>query len=791
MNNTLKKGIAVGGTILTLGAGGVVATDRAIDPYVDKGTVQELSIVSDIPQGERVEIHKDKAQMDIVFWNDENRISIKPQIPISKEVFGAVATDRDFKVEGDRALLSKKIEYKQGDVTAFIEPKEGSENEFDIDFTLDTNPGTNVFEYVIEGADQFDFFYQPALTEEEIAEGDSRPDNVVGSYAVYHKTKANHKIGDTNYGTGKAFHIYRPKAIDANGNEVWAELKYEPKVFEISIKAYIDYDGSEIPAHTVQETKQVLSVVVPQDFLDKATYPVRVDPTFGYTTGGGSASSNNNFVAGTEYALEENGSVSKLTMSLSLVNNVNNTTQGTGAMYTSGNVLVATTSENAAIVGTTKAWYDFTYSASQSLTTATYWLTLGGSNDSDQILFSYDSNTVVVSSRVAFTYPTFTDPYVPSADNNRAYSIYATYTYTPSVAFSSSNYSQCKLITVDNTKVAADLSSFPMLIDLTDSDLAADADSNGGDVTFTDSSGNPLFHEQELYASGRLVAHASTTLANSSDTVIRMYYGSTTSVDNYEVPTAVWDKNYVSVWHLGDDDSYALTDSKNVNNAAGTGTLNNGTGQMGYGLDVGGGTSYASSTTTGFPTGTGAATMSFWLKLDGGSNWAGALGYGTSSYLRAFAAYNYYSLDLHELWGGGGSSKVISATVPTTLKYYSLHITGGTTYATYQNGTLVGSGNYASGDPWDILPAVMYMGIGPVGYGSMDGVLDEVRISNISRSADWITTEYNNQSATSTFYTISAEYDNTCAAGGGGGSVQDAGTILKGRAILEGGAIIR
>ena len=38
-----------------------------------------------------------------------------------------------------------------------------------------------------------------------------------------------------------------------------------------------------------------------------------------------------------------------------------------------------------------------------------------------------------------------------------------------------------------------------------------------------------------------------------------------------------------------------------------------------------------------------------------------------------------------------------------------------------------------------------------------DGIIDEVRISNDDRSADWILTGYNNQNSTSTFYTISAE----------------------------------
>ena len=39
----------------------------------------------------------------------------------------------------------------------------------------------------------------------------------------------------------------------------------------------------------------------------------------------------------------------------------------------------------------------------------------------------------------------------------------------------------------------------------------------------------------------------------------------------------------------------------------------------------------------------------------------------------------------------------------------------------------------------------------------LKGSLDEVRVSNTARLADWIATTYNNQSAPSTFYSISDE----------------------------------
>ena len=244
------------GALLTISTSGAVGADRAIDPYVDMGTHQVLDIKHESKQGERVEIAKDKAEVTLKGWNDEYAISVTPQIPSAS----LGATRADFDVQAKRSPLSKKMEYKSGNVTAFIEPR--SDTEFDIDFILDKQPDTNVFTYVIEGAEDFDFFYQPELTQAEIDRGASRPENVVGSYAVYAKTKSNHKVGSINYATGKVMHIYRPKAIDADGVAQWAELNYE---------------------------NGILSVNVPQDFLDNANYPVVVDPTFGYTSQGASS----------------------------------------------------------------------------------------------------------------------------------------------------------------------------------------------------------------------------------------------------------------------------------------------------------------------------------------------------------------------------------------------------------------------------------------------------------------------------------------------------------------------
>lgn len=50
-----------------------------------------------------------------------------------------------------------------------------------------------------------------------------------------------------------------------------------------------------------------------------------------------------------------------------------------------------------------------------------------------------------------------------------------------------------------------------------------------------------------------------------------------------------------------------------------------------------------------------------------------------------------------------------------------------------------------------------YIGNRPAGDRSFAGAMDEVRISNYVRSADWIATEYNNQYSPSTFYAVGTE----------------------------------
>src|SRR3990170_7564956 len=102
-------------------------------------------------------------------------------------------------------------------------PEGGQEYEI----TLTSKPARNYITIPFT-ATNLRAFYQPPLTE-EFAQADCeiwtethvktkdgrecwRPENVVGSYAVYHISKR-----DGQYKTGKLFHIYRPQLTDAVG----------------------------------------------------------------------------------------------------------------------------------------------------------------------------------------------------------------------------------------------------------------------------------------------------------------------------------------------------------------------------------------------------------------------------------------------------------------------------------------------------------------------------------------------------------------------------------------------
>ena len=242
---------------------------------LDKVVNAELDTYKNEPKDEiNVEIGDSKQtefypQIKLMRWTNETNFSVR--LKDTEYEKATITTDKD-KIIWDKDNI--KIE--------FFDYAEGEGGHKMIWF-LKEKPLTNKVEFSLQSKG-LDFFRQPPLTEEyqngyseefqkeivvtetQVKDLDGnvlaeRPENVVGSYAVYHQTKGGmNDINGKEYKTGKAFHIYRPHIIDANGAETWGNLHIENGIY---------------------------SVEIPQEFLDKAIYPIKSNDEFGYHSDGG------------------------------------------------------------------------------------------------------------------------------------------------------------------------------------------------------------------------------------------------------------------------------------------------------------------------------------------------------------------------------------------------------------------------------------------------------------------------------------------------------------------------
>jgi len=245
-----------------------------------------------------------------------------------------------------------------------------------------------------------EFYFQPALTEWEKANGFMRPENVVGSYAAYHKNKngVHLNVADAEkYKCGKAFHIYRPKLIDATGKTAWADLTI---------------------------TANTLKITLPQEFLDEAVYPVTVDPTFGYETIGASSWSTANRITATRFSSGGTGTGQSITVYLQNAG-------GSGkkikcALYDGNNLVSNGTTEEFSIPDPYSAqWKTLNFPTSPSILNQDYKICAWQNSNA---YLRYDSSGVNQWSYQDITYDAWPNPANFSSEMPYKFSIYCTYT---------------------------------------------------------------------------------------------------------------------------------------------------------------------------------------------------------------------------------------------------------------------------------------------------------------------------------------------------------------------------
>jgi hypothetical protein len=296
-------------------------------------------------------------------------------------------------------------------------------------------------------------------------------------------------------------------------------------------------------------------------------------------------------------------------------------------------------------------------------------------------------------------------------------------------------------LAIDNRRHGTDLVDFPLLVVLEPATFEyARARADGRDILFVDRDTDlPLPHEIESWQQGGtshfwvLVPLIAAGVV-SEDVVL--YYENATAVVR-EDPEAVWRGGYAAVYHLHDD----LADSTGIG-ADGTSSGSTTTaGQVAGGRHF----TYAGAEhividDAGLPFGSTPRTLCAWVRTDvldsPTKHWF--ISYGTFVTRGGFFIGRVGT----DLWCGGVGDDVIATGIYALATWqYLCCALEGNEVTLYADGTLVEG---PATRTWTLDPGEAYIGghINPDWVEQWDGNVDEVRISSVARSEDWISAEH-------------------------------------------------
>jgi hypothetical protein len=309
-----------------------------------------------------------------------------------------------------------------------------------------------------------------------------------------------------------------------------------------------------------------------------------------------------------------------------------------------------------------------------------------------------------------------------------------------------------RILTIDNTGLAA-LADYPLLVELDSARIRYSTD--GADLRFTTTGGTALDYEIESWnPSGRSFVWVRVpTIPAGTTTAIVMLYGNPAAVDAQQ-PAMVWDNNYIGVWHLAD--AHDSTGRNTSTNHSATTT----SGQIGTAMAFASG-HYIDTGSHDHPT---QWTLEAWIDPNAASM------SGVSNGSSIVARFPNYLL----LWDCSNSVFCTSTLYngsSTTTTYKAVY-TGSAGQWSYIAGTYDGQKltAYTGGaqtdqqsttdTPIDTTPTSLdaTIGIRQDLLGPYTGGIDEVRISKVSRSADYL--QANAKAVAGTYISFGAEQAN-------------------------------
>lgn len=352
------------------------------------------------------------------------------------------------------------------------------------------------------------------------------------------------------------------------------------------------------------------------------------------------------------------------------------------------------------------------------------------------------------------------------------------------------------------------LANFPAMVALNSSRVTyADFLANGNDIRFVDADGTTVLdYEVERWnVSGTSTVWVRIPQIDSSSNTdyIYMYYKNSGASAGAN-PTGVWDSDYVSVLHMGDDPQGTapqMQDSTS-NNRDATSTAATATTSIdafiGKGLDLNGVTQYAQFSSTTLPTGIASGTVELYYNPDTFAADANGrylftkdksgtflgewrLFLGTEGAVPAQNSKLSFRIECPTSLGGNGNAwAVVSDTAPATAGgwFYTaavwdknggngnmkLYWNGNATGTAYIDTTATTTANPNCGmDVTGEKPEIGRNNGKATPDGYFDGQIDEFRISKIVRSADWINASYTSGSDALNTYAAAESAPDTTA----------------------------
>jgi len=323
-------------------------------------------------------------------------------------------------------------------------------------------------------------------------------------------------------------------------------------------------------------------------------------------------------------------------------------------------------------------------------------------------------------------------------------------------------------ITIDHTKVDANLSDFPVLITEAniDSKIFDHAKDAGADIRITQSDGvTELPREIELFdkVNHKMAIWVKSDLSSISDTILYIYYGNAEASEPARDSTYglenVWDDNFVLVQHLHEKSGTHYDSTQYHNNGIPNGGVTqDAQGQINGADEFDGADDYVEVSNSPSLNITDAITIEAWVKPDDVTGFIGLINrnqYGNdwlidivNSRMRFVIDQNWSTDDDRYSTAGSitvGQWQYWVITWQGLIKQLIFYKNGNQdmTYTTASNAIPLHEDSLVIGKRKELK--------------FFNGLIDEVRISNIVRSPEYISTLYNNLKNPDTFYSVGSE----------------------------------